>query len=633
MTPYHCKYWAHALTMKGLAGTMDSIGHSLANARVDLNPHQVEAAIFAINALRNGGALLADEVGLGKTIEAGMVLLQRWAERRRRMLLIVPATLRRQWQQEVAEKFDLPTEILDSTAWHRLESSSAGNPLDQTDRILICSYHFAWNHENDVRNVPWDLVVVDEAHRLRNVYQWGKKIASSIAASVGHCPKLLLTATPIQNSLMELDGLASILDTHIFGSVESFRYQFMTGRPAIERDQELRQRLQPICVRTLRQQVAEYVSFTERIPLTQLFRPLPSEQELYERVLAYLRWPQRQAIRRSNKLMELVLLKLLASSTFATAGTLRNLQRRLENLDSMEEKPASDDYEDLDELEEEWDESDATADAHEAETDCRHEIEYLRQCAELAESIHDNAKGQALVTALEEALRRIQTLGAARKAVIFTESRRTQQYLLDLLSANGFAGEVVTLNGTNEDLRSTAIFGLWVKSHPLFTSATSSRTVDVKTAIVEEFRDRATIMVATEAAAEGVNLQFCSLVINYDLPWNPQRVEQRIGRCHRYGQKYDVVVLNFLNETNLADQKVYELLSSKFRLFQGVFGCTDEILARLSRAWISNVASRNCTGRAARSARSGRHSTPFKSAGRTDSSAHGPDPPRRAGAI
>src|SRR5262249_50332800 len=174
----------------------------------------------------------------------------------------------------------------------------------------------------------------------------------------------------------------------------------------------------------------------------------------------------------------------------------------------------------------------------------------------------------------------LEELGARRKAVVFTESRRTQEYLYALLQ-DDYPGRVLTINGTNADDRSAAIYRAWLQRHQGDDAVTGNKGVDLRAALVEHFHDHADILVATEAAAEGVNFQFCSLVVNYDLPWNPQRIEQRIGRCHRYGQKHDVVVINFLNRGNAADERVFELLSEKFRLFEGVFGSSDEVLGAL----------------------------------------------------
>ena len=585
-TAYHSQYWANALTLHGSGGSIESLSRSIANARVDLNPHQVDAAMFALRSPLSKGVILADEVGLGKTIEAGIVLSQRWAERHRRILIIVPATLRKQWQQELDEKFYLPATVLDSRAFNEAQRDGAENPFDCPGRLVICSYHFAAAKQQEISRIPWDLVVIDEAHRLRNVYRPSSQIARAVADAVGQAPKLLLTATPLQNSLMELYGLASVIDPHVFGDAASFRQQFVNTADEQGRNGSLRDRLRPICIRTLRKQVVEYIPFTRRIPITQDFIPGDEETRLYDQVSDYLRRESLIALPASQRqLITLVLRKLLASSTFAIGRTLRGLVRRLEDINHQIELLDEDDLEGLDELQDEWTgDEEGLTESELAKIDpalLKDEIADLRRYADLAESITSNAKGDKLVPALGEAFRQAEALGAARKAVIFTESRRTQQYLFDLLTAQGYAGELVMMNSANADPHSRSVYDQWVKRHAGQEIVSGSRAVDVKAAIVEHFRDHASILIATEAAAEGVNLQFCSLVVNFDLPWNPQRIEQRIGRCHRYGQQHDVVVVNFLNRRNEADQRVFQLLSEKFRLFDGVFGASDEVLGVL----------------------------------------------------
>jgi len=585
-TPYQAKYWAHALTLKSSSGSIDSLSRSIANARVDLNPHQVDAALFAVKSPLSKGVLLADEVGLGKTIEAGLVIAQRWAERRRKVLLILPATLRKQWQQELEEKFHLPSLVLESRQFNRPLADGNGNPFDQPDRLILCSYHFASSKAEFIRRVGWDLVVIDEAHRLRNVYKPANKMAKAIAGAVEGRDKLLLTATPLQNTLLELFGLVSILDSHVFGDLPSFREQFLRFGDEQTRNGELRRRLNTVCQRTLRKQVLEYIRFTQRIPLTQEFMPTDEEQALYEEVSSYLQRKVLIALPAGQRaLMTMILRKLLASSTFAIAATLRRLVNRLEGVARQQarldlEADLAAEFETLDEMEDEWDAEDGPAEGVDPAL-LREETSMLRTYAERAERIAHNAKGDALLAALNAAFGKASALGAARKAVIFTESRRTQQYLFDHLARNGYDGHLVLMNGTNTDPHSKTIYEGWRACHQGQEIVSGSKPVDIKAAIVEEFRDRASIMIATEAAAEGINLQFCSLVVNYDLPWNLQRIEQRIGRCHRYGQQHDVVVVNFLNKRNAADQRVYQLLSEKFRLFDGVFGASDEVLGAL----------------------------------------------------
>ncbi len=512
-TAYHSQYWAHALTLRGSGGDIESLSRSIANARVDLNPHQIDAALFALRSPLSNGAIFADEVGLGKTIEAGIVLAQRWAERRRRILVIVPAMLRKQWQQELEEKFYLPSIVLDTKVANRLRKNGSVNPFEQDDRVVICSYNFASAKVAEISRVPWDLAVIDEAHRLRNVYRSRnrtdplakKSMAHKIADTLGQVPKLLLTATPLQNSLMELYGLVSVIDDHVFGDSVSFREQFVRTSSENLRNEELKFRLDPICIRTLRKQVTEYIPFTKRVPITQDFLPSDPEQELYERVSAYLQRECLFALPASQRqLITLVLRKLLASSTFAIAKTLRSLIRRLENLQEQVELLDDEDLEGIDELEDEWQENgnDETVVLRKIDPAMlKDELEELRRYADLAESIQNNAKGQALVSALQTAFEHAEKLGAAHKAVVFTESRRTQQYLFDLLSANGYTGQLVMINGTNSDPHSKEIYEQWRVKHEGQDIISGSRAVDIKAALIEQFRGNATVLIATGAAA------------------------------------------------------------------------------------------------------------------------------------
>ena len=170
LTDYHAKYFAHDLTKRCSSDSLEKLAGAVAGAPVDLNPHQVDAALFAVRSPLSKGALLADEVGLGKTIEAGLVISQKWAERKRRILIIVPSNLRKQWHQELTEKFFLPCRILETKSYNAAVRQGQFRPFEG-DNVTICSYQFARNKASDVANTPWDLVVLDEAHRLRNVYK------------------------------------------------------------------------------------------------------------------------------------------------------------------------------------------------------------------------------------------------------------------------------------------------------------------------------------------------------------------------------------------------------------------------------------------------------------------------------
>ena len=587
LTDYQAKYIAYELIRRFPPDSPEKLAGAVASAQVDLNPHQVDAALFAFQSPLSRGALLADEVGLGKTIEAGLVVSQKWAERKRRILVITPSNLRKQWFQELTEKFFLPCRILEAKSYNAALRQGQFRPFESPD-IVICSYQFAKSKASDVHALAWDLVVIDEAHRLRNVYKPANVIANTLKMALAGKHKLLLTATPLQNSLLELFGLVSFIDEHMFGDLQGFREQFAN----LNQDQvfeTLKSRLAPVCHRTLRRQVTAYIPYTRRLPLVEEFTPEESEDRLYALVSEYLQRDNLQALPASQRsLMTLVLRKLLASSTFAIAGALTSISNRLkaklrkqEPAEPLEEE-LDQDYEALDETAEEWTEDEPTEALTQADRAAlEQEIADLDGFAQLATSIDHNAKGKALLKALDVAFAKAKELGAEQKAIIFTESRRTQSYLLRVLADSPYADGIVLFNGANNDDRSKLIYSRWLERHQGTDRVTGSRSADLRSALVDYFREQGRIMIATEAGAEGINLQFCSLVVNYDLPWNPQRIEQRIGRCHRYGQKHDVVVVNFLNRKNAADQRVFELLSEKFHLFEGVFGASDEVLGAI----------------------------------------------------
>lgn len=616
ITPQHAKYFAYELTKRCSSNSLEKLSSTLSNAQVDLNPHQIEAALFAFRSPLSKGAILADEVGLGKTIEAGLVLSQKWAERKRSILLIVPSSLRKQWNDELSEKFFLPSIILEAKSFNQYIKDGNLNPFNQEDKIIICSYHFARSKSPYIKQTKWDLAVIDEAHRLRNVYKTSNKIAREIKNALAEVPKILLTATPLQNSLLELYGLVSIIDDHVFGDLKSFKsnyarvsreqdiYESELGlvEPKQEMFVDLRKRLKPVCIRTLRRQVLEYINYTERKPITQDYIPTEQEIELYDGMSEYLQRKKLYALPFSQRqLITMILRKLLASSSFAIASTLDKLVYKLDQLilDTKAKIPSQEgdtvgieqNFESFEEVSDEWiddEEKEDNDDEKEQGELTKEDIVLMEQekadlekFRNLAQKIYTNSKGDALLIALKKGFEMTAELGAKKKAIIFTESTITQRYLVETLLADTYKDKIVLFNGSNNDEKSKEIYKNWLTKNKDTDKVTGSKTADTRAALIEYFRDEAEIMIATEAGAEGVNLQFCSLVINYDLPWNPQRIEQRIGRCHRYGQKHDVVVINFVNRKNAADSRVYDLLDQKFKLFKGVFGASDEVLGSI----------------------------------------------------
>lgn len=586
-TPYHAKYFAYELSIFHSNNSVDRLSQSLFDASVDLNPHQIEAALFAIENPLSKGVVLADEVGLGKTIEAGLVLCQYWAERKRKLLIICPASLRRQWASELLEKFNLPSQVLDAKTFSQQQKEGIYNPINNK-QITIMSYHYAARLEEKLVAEMWDLVVIDEAHKLRNAHRESNKMGQALKRTLDGRKKLLLTATPLQNSLMELYGMSTLIDEHMFGEAKAFRKQYMQADGDMV---ELKERLSRFVKRTLRKNVLEYVKYTERKAITIPFYPNEQEYDLYECVQLLLEREDSYALpKRHRHLTGLILRKLLSSSTKAVLNNLQILKYRLERikqegivedeLDIVQQIITDDDLEG--DIVEDVDISIADKQRESINPDAlQAEINELETLIAKAEQIGVDTKSEGLLLGLDKGFTQLAEMGAAKKVIIFTESMRTQQYLAHFLESNGYLGKVVTFSGTNNTSQASKIYRQWREEYQGSSRITGSVQIDKRSALIDYFKDHAEIMIATEAAAEGVNLQFCSLIINYDLPWNPQRIEQRIGRCHRYGQEFDVVVVNFLNQRNQADQRVLELLTEKFSLFDGVFGASDSVLGSI----------------------------------------------------
>ncbi len=325
ITPFHAKYYANELIHKKSYNSNERLSASLFDASLAINPHQIDAALFAFKSPLSKGVLLADEVGLGKTIEAGLVMCQLWAERKRKQLVICPASLRKQWSLELSEKFNLSSVILESKTYNDYLKNGNIIPFEQAE-IVITSYHYASKMCEDISSVNWDLIIIDEAHKLRNSYKSSNRIGQGIKIATKDKRKLLLTATPLQNNLTELFGLSTMIDEHLFGDVKTFRDNYVNN----ENTDELKDRLSHFCKRTLRKDVMEYVKYTERFPIVKEFSASDAEQMLYDGISEFLQRDDTYAVPyRQKHITTLVIRKVLASSTWAVLQTLETIKDRL----------------------------------------------------------------------------------------------------------------------------------------------------------------------------------------------------------------------------------------------------------------------------------------------------------------
>ena len=558
----------------------------LMESNIERTPWQIEAFIAAIQAIKNGGIILADEVGLGKTIEAGLVIKYLLKNGAKRILIIMPPPLRKQWKDELEEKFNIKSEIPESkySVQNRDEYTWTKQMKYSDELVIITSYGIASWFIQRFSEVKWDCIIFDEAHRLRN-FGNGAKMPRNIFNVTRHIPKIMLTATPLQNNLRELFALSQYIDERIFINEKVFDEIYVKT----EDHKGLRDAISPILHRTLRKDVTEYMTFSKRDCMTVDFNLNREEAILYQLVKEYLQRPVLYAITANNNaLVKMVIRKLLASSSYAVVETFEVLKKRLKVLrENTRVKKADislqsffsliDDDDDNSTGDNIDDDDIETIERYRYRTEIDNELSVIENIIKIASQIKTNSKSDAVIKALTFAFDIQKEKGYPEKALIFTESKRTQKYLVESLIVAGF-DKILVFNGEMNDPETKKIYNAW---KALNQKRITTPNVDLKQAIVEQFEREAKILIATDVASEGLNLQFCDTVINYDLPWNPMKIEQRIGRCHRFGQSRDVWVYNLLNRENPADARVYEILDQKFHLFKGVFGASDESLGLL----------------------------------------------------
>ncbi|AZR72448.1 helicase [Anoxybacter fermentans] len=460
------------LTIEELKDHWEEIG-------MELFPHQIECVDKVIHEM-DGRALLADEVGLGKTIEAGMILKELLLRGKvKTFLILVPASLGYQWWFELSNKFKIDV-------WFNRK----GRGLLYYDQMIasldMCKRK---HHADGLIKKGFDMVIVDEAHKLKNRNTLNWKFVNTLPKK--YC--LLLTATPIQNDLEELYNLVSIIKPDIFGSYKKFRDDYTTGKRKAKNQKELQHVLEKVMIRNSRQKST--LSFPARKVKLINLQLTPEEKELYDKVTRLVRIEYRKRQREKKSILFLLTLQReVCSSSFALLQTLEKMIKK--------------GHPDL--------------------------IDKLKELYQLAAKIRVNAK-------MRKVLEILKSLDG--QAIIFTEFRATQWKLCEYLQQNGLVP--VAFNGSMSANRKE-----WMKAI---------------------FREKGDVLVSTEAGGQGLNFQFCDTLINYDLPWNPMRIEQRIGRIHRLGQRNDVKIYNF-STIGTIEENIVNLLHEKINLFESVIG-------------------------------------------------------------
>ncbi|MBN2159611.1 MAG: DEAD/DEAH box helicase family protein [Spirochaetes bacterium] len=522
---------------------------SLSNSRTRILAHQVECASRVIGAM-NRRFLIADEVGLGKTIEAGLIIKElEYRHRYRRTLIVCPASLMLQWQQEMQGKFNDRYVVMDRKEMTRAAAGGSANPWEAHDKV-ICSLDFVKNRRvlKLLRDASWDSVVFDEAHRLRRDSRRATlayEAAQAIAGRAGTL--LLLTATPFRGNLDELYYLVALLDRNVLGPFQSYFYDYCLENADLS---TLREKISPVLIRRTKREVG---GFTRRCARTVRFELYPDERALYEATTRYVAEEFNRALQSENRAVGFVMTifqKLLDSSTYALGRALERRARRLEETAARAELEHDmarealpgdpdmvDDAEDVEDM--------VCLSPQKSAEEMRKEAKTLRRLVRMSGAIAVNKKAEKLERLIVDLRKR-----GHGKFLIFTQFRTTQEYLKGFLRGH----KVEVFHG--------------------------SQGREEKERAIARFRDEADILISTEAGGEGRNMQFCNILINYDLPWSPLKIEQRIGRLHRFGQPEDVFIYNFSTKDTVAE-RVLEILGRKLRLFEESIGAADVLLGRI----------------------------------------------------
>ncbi len=503
LTPYHARYYAALLSQRWPGRSLERYLPALLSATIDLHPHQIDAALFASRSQFQKGVILADESGLGKTIEAGIVLLQTAIEGKNNLLVLCPANQLTHWQQELESKFGLMQVGLDTVGW---ESG-----------VVILSYQSAYNQIGSLATIAWDLCVLDQAHTLANASLSEKAIADSLYSTLLGIPKLLLTASPMQNSLLDLYYLIRFIDETAWGGTpELFRQRYLQSDQLKE---ELQARAQLVCQRTLKSQALTMPQI-KRVVRTIVVLPSEAEDSLSQLLSAYFHRPYLAAFPKiPEHRIRLVFWKLLASSPAALHDALQKPLKRLQNIQGA-----------------------------------YNELQELTTIAETALNIKATARSQILLQTLPEVFSQLEQSKRPLKAVLFSENKATLAYLHQVLISHSYNS--VVYKGESQ---------------------------------LRAFRtNKGAQIMLTGNSAVGLDLSFCPLVINYDLPWNVQKLEERISCCHRYGQKHEVMVINFIDPANRAEKRLYKLLNRKLQMFDDVFGASHTVLGQIADSPLTN---------------------------------------------
>ena len=496
---YHIFYETSELINLKYSNSYERLIPTFSSSIMKVYPHQIAETIFALDS-KEKGLILGNEAGLGKTFTSMIFVSQNYIEGKK-ILIVTPTSLIAQW--DILMKNNL-------TLDYSVSTEKEENIFD--DNVVLATYEYLNNRFELLEKAKFDIVIFDEAQRLGSFYNEDNKYISKLRESIKDSFKLLLTPLPFEINILKLYGIIKFIDENAFNGMDKDTF-FKRYYKREENQKELIEQVNKYCFRTLKSQIKHYVKIPNRVIKMINYDFNKKEEKLYSMIEEYLQMENKKIFPKME-LYDLTLMfnKNLSSSINSFCSMLENVIKRVESI-----------------------------------ADCDKELKLLNKIYEFSKSINTNDKIKQLEQILRNGFKAIKSAGGYKKAIIFTESKVTQQYLYNTL-ANKY--KVLIFNGDNSKDYS----------------------------VIEKFKTQYDILIATDVASEGFNLDFCCFVINYDLPYNVLKIEQRISRCHRQGQALDVLVINFFNKNNFYDIRLLELINKRIKQFNNVMGMTDHII-------------------------------------------------------
>lgn len=583
VTPYHAKYLAAVIRRKFPQSSVDRLIPIIYDADIGIHPHQIATANKILNSPVSSGYILSDQLGMGKSIEAAIIISWLWHKGEKKILVIAPVSQVEMWRKLLKVNFGLPTEIMTDENIATLKNDKKKEPLD-IGRVLICTYKFAYEHESLIQNNKWDFVVVDEAHRLKDIYDIKSAIGDSIRASTLPHKKLLLTSTPFQSTMKRLFRIANMVDKYIFGDQRSYNYQFVSITDDINY-KDLGKRLESVMSRTEAKRVPDFIGKARKSEILVQYEGNDIERDYITAMNNYFIDSSKFGLPSEKaSLQSLALYKQVTLSPKIAMGGLGIIDQGLEILRKGEDQSDfliekfSEDIETLPWIKNEWFRSTQEVldikDFKSIQKDVEEEKKRLLLLREYVLAVKKDSRLNAFMAGLNKSEELIRSIKGKKRILVYTESLQAQKYLVFMLRDARKKG-VYYINATNKDEESEKIYKAFIRNKKNRFLITGIEEIDRRTAIIQEFEAKGRILVATDRGLADQTLKHTYVVINYDLPVDPYITQLRISKIHGHLNPNDIIIVNIVSKDNEFEVWNYEKQRDTFDLFTGEYGRSD----------------------------------------------------------